>query len=115
MEAFSASHVLALQPTYDFSRHRRVPDLGGGTGSFLKALLKRYPELQRTLYELSAAADVARLTCTVVPESEIRPTRNCLGKRSYGRHLQSFHTVDKFSSRKAFLHRSLPPIESPTR
>jgi SAM-dependent methyltransferase len=35
-------------------------DLGGGTGSFLKALLLLYPHLQCTLYELPTAAAVAR-------------------------------------------------------
>lgn len=60
VEAFSGGHALALSTAYDFSRHRRVLDLGGGTGSFLKALLQRNPGLQCTLYELSAAAAVAR-------------------------------------------------------
>jgi SAM-dependent methyltransferase len=60
VESFSAGHALALAAAYDFSRHRRVLDLGGGTGSFLKVLLQRYPELQCTLYELPTAAAVAR-------------------------------------------------------
>ncbi len=60
VEAFSAAHAAALAATYDFSRHRRVLDLGGGTGSFLIAILQRYPELQCTLFELPAAAAVAR-------------------------------------------------------
>jgi len=60
VEAFSAGDALALASGYDFSRHMRVLDLGGGTGSFLKALLRRYPKLQCTLYELSTAAAVAR-------------------------------------------------------
>jgi hypothetical protein len=38
VESFSADHTLALAAAYDFSRHRRVLDLGGGTGSFLKML-----------------------------------------------------------------------------
>ena len=42
------------------SGHRRVLDLGGGTGSFLKAILPRYPDLQCTLFELPTAAAVAR-------------------------------------------------------
>jgi len=46
VEFFSAGHALALAAAYDFSRHRRVLDLGGGTGSFLKVLLQRYPQLQ---------------------------------------------------------------------
>jgi SAM-dependent methyltransferase len=60
VEAFSGSHATALAAAYDFSAHRRVLDLGGGTGSFLKALLQRYPKLQCTLYELPAATAVAR-------------------------------------------------------
>ncbi len=60
VEAFSAGDAQALAAEYDFSRHNRVLDLGGGTGSFLKALLQRYPKLQCTLYELSTAAAVAR-------------------------------------------------------
>lgn len=60
VEAFSAGHARALTAAYDFSRHRRVLDLGGGTGSFLKILLQSYPKLQCTLYELPTAAAVAR-------------------------------------------------------
>ncbi len=60
VEAFSAAHAAALAATYDFSRHRRVLDLGGGTGSFLRAILQQYPELQCTLFELPTAAAVAR-------------------------------------------------------
>ena len=44
VEAFSAAHATALAATYDFSRHRCVLDLGGGTGSFLRAILQRHPE-----------------------------------------------------------------------
>lgn len=60
VEAFSAAHAAALAATYDFSRHRRVLDLGGGTGSFLRAILQQYPELQCTLFELPTASAVAR-------------------------------------------------------
>lgn len=59
VESFSAGHALALAAAYDFSRYRRVLDLGGGTGSFLKVLLQRYPQIEGTLYELPTAA-VAR-------------------------------------------------------
>jgi len=43
VEAFSAAHAMALAATYDFSRHRHLLDLGGGTGSFLLPLMQRYP------------------------------------------------------------------------
>jgi SAM-dependent methyltransferase len=50
----------ALAESYDFSRHRRVLDVGGGTGSFLITVLRRYPTLQATLFELPGACAVAR-------------------------------------------------------
>ncbi len=60
VEAFSAGQAAALSERYDFSRHRRVLDLGGGTGSFVRAIAQKYPHLQSTLFELPAAAAVAR-------------------------------------------------------
>lgn len=60
VEAFSAAQATALSESYDFSRHRRVLDLGGGTGSFLQAILQLYPSMEGTLFELAAAASVAR-------------------------------------------------------
>lgn len=59
VEAFSAGQAAALADGYDFSRHRRILDLGGGTGSFLRAISQRYPDIECTLYELAQAA-VAR-------------------------------------------------------
>ncbi|PYX67158.1 MAG: polyketide synthase [Acidobacteria bacterium] len=70
VEAFSAGDALALASGYDFSRHMRVLDLGGGTGSFLKALLQRYPKLQCTLYELATAAAVARKRLAEDPQGQ---------------------------------------------
>jgi SAM-dependent methyltransferase len=60
VEAFSAGQAAALADAYDFSRHRRILDLGGGTGSFLRAISQRYPDIECTLYELPQAATVAR-------------------------------------------------------
>lgn len=60
VEAFSASEAESLAAAYDFGRHRRVLDLGGGTGSFLRVLLQRYAGLECTLFEMPAAAAVAR-------------------------------------------------------
>jgi SAM-dependent methyltransferase len=59
VEAFSAGQAAALSEGYDFSRHRRVLDLGGGTGSFIRAILQRYPQVAGDLFELPAAASVA--------------------------------------------------------
>ncbi len=60
VEAFTTGQAVALATCYDWSRHHRVLDLGGGTGSFLLALLSRHPTLKCTLFEAPAAAAVAR-------------------------------------------------------
>jgi len=68
VEAFSAGAAAALAANYDFSRHRRVLDVGGGTGSFLIAILRRHPALHGTLFELPGACAVARRRLAGVPE-----------------------------------------------
>jgi hypothetical protein len=60
VEAITAGMAALLAESYDFSRHRRVLDVGGGTGSFLIAVLRRHPTLQATLFELPGACAVAR-------------------------------------------------------
>jgi SAM-dependent methyltransferase len=60
VEAAMAGPAGALPTAYDFSRHRRVLDLGGGIGSWLIALLRHYPALEGTLFDLPNAAAVAR-------------------------------------------------------
>ncbi|MEM9171608.1 MAG: methyltransferase [Pseudomonadota bacterium] len=37
---------------YDFSGHRHLLDVGGGTGAFLDAVHGRFPHLQRSLFDL---------------------------------------------------------------
>jgi hypothetical protein len=69
VEAFSAGAAAALAANYDFDRHRRVLDVGGGgTGSFLIAILRRFPALQGTLFELPGACAVARQRLSCEPE-----------------------------------------------
>ena len=60
VEAIQAGPAHALPDVYDFSRHHRLLDVGGGTGSWLRAILGRAPSVQATLFELPAAAAVAR-------------------------------------------------------
>lgn len=60
VEAIQAAPSQALPSAYDFSRHQRVLDLGGGTGSWLAAILRQYGDLEGTLFELPSAAAVAR-------------------------------------------------------
>jgi SAM-dependent methyltransferase len=68
VEAFSAGSAAALAANYDFGRHRRILDVGGGTGSFLIPILRRYPALQATLFELPGACSVARQRLAGEPE-----------------------------------------------
>jgi SAM-dependent methyltransferase len=68
VEAFSAASADALAANYDFGRHRRVLDVAGGTGSFLIPILRRYPALQGTLFELPGACTVARQRLAEQPE-----------------------------------------------
>jgi SAM-dependent methyltransferase len=68
VEAITAGTAAALAANYDFSRHRRVLDVGGGTGSFLIPILRRHPALQATLFELPGACAVARERLAGVPE-----------------------------------------------
>src|SRR6202007_171379 len=43
VEAITAGMAASLAESYDFSGHRRVLDVGGGTGSFLPPALRRHP------------------------------------------------------------------------
>jgi SAM-dependent methyltransferase len=70
VEAITAGTAQALATHYDFSRHRRVLDLGGGTGSFLLAILRRYPDLACTLFELPSVAAVARRNLAAIALAE---------------------------------------------
>jgi O-methyltransferase domain/Dimerisation domain len=68
VEAFSAATAAALAANYDFSQHRRLLDIGGGTGSFLLAVLRRHAALRGTLFELPSACEVARRRLASEPE-----------------------------------------------
>jgi hypothetical protein len=68
VEAFSAATAASLAANYDFSTHRRLLDIGGGTGSFLLAVLRRHPALRGTLFELRGACEVARRRLAGEPE-----------------------------------------------
>jgi hypothetical protein len=60
VDAITAGTARALATTYEFARHRRVLDLGGGTGSFLLAVLRQHPHVEATLFDAPAVAALAR-------------------------------------------------------
>lgn len=59
VESATAGAAQALAAGYDFTRHRRVIDIGGGTGSFLIAILTRHSHLHGTLFELPTVTGLA--------------------------------------------------------
>jgi SAM-dependent methyltransferase len=70
VEAITAGSAQALARIYDFSHHHRVLDLGGGTGSFLTAILQKNREIKGTLFELAPVAAIARRRLTNTPVAE---------------------------------------------
>jgi predicted O-methyltransferase YrrM len=60
IEAILAGPAAALPKTFDFSRHRRLLDVGGGTGSWSIAVAQAYPHLEATVFELPTVAEIAR-------------------------------------------------------
>ena len=58
--AASRVQALTLVRVYPWRRVRAVVDVGGGTGAFLTGLLRRYPHMTGTLFELAQMAGWAR-------------------------------------------------------
>jgi demethylspheroidene O-methyltransferase len=56
-QSLVAAEVLGAYP---FARHRCLLDVGGGDGSFLRALARRVPRLRLMLFDLPAVAESAR-------------------------------------------------------
>ena len=60
VEAIQSGPAQVLATSYEFGRHKRLMDLGGGTGSWLKAIHSHHGKLQGTLYEQPQVAEIAR-------------------------------------------------------
>ena len=60
VESFTVEAANALPETYDFTLHHRLLDLGGGTGSFLTAVLRGVSHLEGVLFDRPQVAAVAR-------------------------------------------------------
>jgi hypothetical protein len=52
MTAFHGHETGAMLDAYDFSEIRTLADIGGGNGSLLSAVLRRYPALRGILFDL---------------------------------------------------------------
>lgn len=60
IEAVLAGPARALAETVDFSARRSLLDVGGGTGSWSIAAVRRHPALRATVFDLPVTADIAR-------------------------------------------------------
>jgi SAM-dependent methyltransferase len=60
IEAHNAGVAAALAETFDFSQHRRLLDVGGGTGSWSIAVARRWPHLHATVVERPTVAEFAQ-------------------------------------------------------
>jgi hypothetical protein len=60
IEALTGPAAAALAVRYDFGAHQRLLDLGGGTGSFLRAVLRDHAQLSGTLVDMPAVVPLAR-------------------------------------------------------
>lgn len=59
LHALSSLTARALATAYDFSPHRRLLDVGGGSGAFPIELCRRYPELTATVLDLPFVCPIA--------------------------------------------------------
>lgn len=60
MAASQAMLSAQIMDAYPFGRHRRLLDIGGGDGSFLRAVARRHPALQLALMDRPGVIDLAR-------------------------------------------------------
>ena len=60
MTAFHGHETAAMLDAYDFSGIKTLADIGGGNGTLLTAVLRRYPQLRGILFDLGHVAGRAR-------------------------------------------------------
>jgi SAM-dependent methyltransferase len=60
IEAILAGPATALPEAFDFGRHQRLLDVGGGTGSWSIAIAQRHQHLTGAVLELPTAVELAR-------------------------------------------------------
>ncbi|WP_237773601.1 MULTISPECIES: acetylserotonin O-methyltransferase [Streptomyces] len=70
MFTLSSFTAAALGEAYDFTRHRRLLDVGGGAGAFPVSLCRRHPHLRATVLDLPRVAAMARAKAAELGLSE---------------------------------------------
>ncbi|MEU1054433.1 methyltransferase [Streptomyces sp. NPDC005876] len=59
MHSMSCDTARTLGEVYDFTRHRRLLDVGGGSGAYPIELCSRYPGLKATVFDLEHVCHIA--------------------------------------------------------
>ncbi len=57
MANFSAGENAVIANAHDFSKYPQIVDVGGGQGGFLAEILKLYPNVKGTLFDVSAVTE----------------------------------------------------------
>lgn len=70
IDAMLAGPAMTLPKTFDFSRHQRLLDVGGGTGSWSIAIAQVHTHIEASVLELPAVADTARKR---IAEAQLAP------------------------------------------
>jgi len=60
MTSFNTAVAEEIVDAYDFSRFRRIVDVGGGQGLLLAAILRRHPSARGVLFDLAQVVEQAR-------------------------------------------------------
>lgn len=69
-------HGFTLAKSFDFSKYKKILDLGGGTGAMSIGLCKSYPELQAVVFDLPENVKTAR---KYVKKSKLEKRIECIG------------------------------------
>lgn len=69
MEYFERESSKEILSLYDFSKLKSVVDVGGGRGSFLKSVQKRYPHIQGTVFDRKEVLSSCSKDCVNLPSS----------------------------------------------
>ncbi len=68
--ALTRYEVLACLPQHDFSRHRRLLDVGGNSGEFVLQLCRRHPGLRGTVLDLPLVCEIGLEHVLAEPEQD---------------------------------------------
>ena len=72
----SLLHGCGLARKFDFSKYKKVLDLGGGTGAMSIGLCRNYPDLRAIVFDLPENIEIAR---KFVDESDLADRIECVG------------------------------------